>query len=52
MYNTGRLLKFLILLKKFNELNTNDILKKDLWIKDGFNTCNVYEFVLKIFLIG
>lgn len=52
MHYTGRLLKFLILLKMFNVLNTNDILKKALWIKDGFNNCNVYEFVLKIFLIG
>lgn len=52
MHYTGRLLKFLILLKMFNVLNTNDILKKALWIKDEFNNCNVYEFVLKIFLIG
>lgn len=52
MYYTGRLLKFPILLKIFNVLNTNDILKKALWIKERFNNCNVYEFVLKIFLIG
>lgn len=49
MYYTGRLLKFLILLKMFTVLNTNDILKKGLCIKDGFNNCYVYEFVLKIF---
>lgn len=52
MHYTGRLLKFLLLLKMFNVQNTNDILKKALWMKDRFNNCNVYEFVLKIFLIG
>lgn len=52
MRYTGRLLKFLLLLKMFNVQNTNDILKKALWMKDRFNNCNVYEFVLKIFLIG
>jgi len=52
MHYTGRFLKFLILLKMFNVLNTNDILKKASWIEDGFYNCNVYEFVLKIFLIG
>lgn len=40
IYYTGRL-KFLILAKMFNVLNTNGILKKDLWIKDGFNNHNV-----------
>lgn len=41
IYYTGRLLKFPILPKMFNVLNTNDILKKALWIKDGFNNHNV-----------